>query len=122
MGSGAAEIGMVLPASQYPIVDLPLEHDLFKTMFYIWEIPQISNIGFWRRTGGRTTSERGSDSAVPHFRAIFDDRGRLMVAITHNTDIQDAWEREGEDEGFFDQFSPDGYALGINVLLYAMTY
>ena len=118
----AAEINRVLPPAQYPIVDLPLDHELFQTMFNVWEIPQISNIGFWRRTGGASTSERGADSAVPHFRVIFDGAGRIMVAMTHNTDIQDAWEREGEDPGFFEQFSPDGYALGINVLLYAMTH
>ena len=117
----SAEIGRVLPPSEYPILDLPLDHELFQTLFNIWEIPQISNIGFWRRAGGTTTSERGDDSAEPHFRAITDAHGRIMVAMTHNTDIQDAWEREGEDRGFFERFSPDGYALGINVLLHAMT-
>ena len=45
-----------------------------------------------------------------------------MVVMTHNTDVADAWEREGEDPGFFYQFSPDGYAVGINVLLHAMTH
>jgi hypothetical protein len=45
-----------------------------------------------------------------------------MVLMTHNTDVADSWEREGEDPGFFYQFSPDGYALGINVLLHAMTH
>ena len=39
-----------------------------------------------------------------------------MVLMTHNTDISDAWEREGEDPRFFYQFSPDGYAVGINVI------
>ena len=116
------EIGRVLPAAEYPIVDLPLDHALFQTMFNIWEVPQISNIHFWRSTGGRTTSERGYDSAEPHFRAITDQSGRILVAMTHNTDIQDAWEREGEDPSFFEQFAPDGYALGVNVLLHAMTH
>ena len=50
---------------------------------------------------------------------IADDAGRIMVLMTHNTDIGDSWEREGEDHEFFLQFSPDGYALGINVVLYA---
>ena len=118
----AGEISRVLPPSEYPIVDLSLEHELFQTLFNVWEIPQISNIGFWRRTGGRSTSERGADSAVPHFRTISDRDGRIMVVMTHNTDIQDAWEREGEDPGFFERFSPDGYALGINVVLHAMTH
>jgi hypothetical protein len=45
-----------------------------------------------------------------------------MVAMTHNTDVGDSWEREGEDKEYFHRFSPDGYALGIDVLLYAMTH
>ena len=49
------------------------------------------------------------------FRAITDKHGRIMVAMTHNTDIQDAWEREGEDPRFFREFGPDGYSLGVNV-------
>ena len=73
-------------------------------------------------SGGRSTSERGSESAVPHFRGIRDAHGRLMVVMTHNSDVADSWEREGEDPEFFYQFSPDGYALGINVLLYALTH
>ena len=116
-----SQIAKVLPPAQYPIVDLPLEHELFTTVFNVWEIPQIANIGFWRRSGGRT-SERGADSGEPHFRVIFDEDGRIMVAMTHNTDIQDAWEREGEDPRFFESFAPSGYSLGINVLVHAMTH
>ena len=53
---------------------------------------------------------------------IFDEHGNLMVVMTHNTDISDAWEREGEDPRFFYNFSPNGYAVGINILIYAMTH
>jgi hypothetical protein len=45
-----------------------------------------------------------------------------MVFMSHNTDISDAWEREGEDPRYFFQFSPYGYAVGINVVLYAMSH
>ena len=55
-------------------------------------------------------------------RAIRDQRGRIMVVMTHNTDVADAWEREGEDPGFFEQFSPQGYALGIDVVMHLMTH
>ena len=58
-----------------------------------------------------------------HFRGIQDASGRLMVLMTHNTDIADTWEREGEEpRDFFDRFSPRGYAIGVNVVLYAMTH
>ena len=86
------------------------------------EVPQITSIQFWRQSGGSTTSERGSESAEPHLRAIRDPNGRIMVLMTHNTDIADAWEREGEEYEFFYRFAQVGYALGINVLLHAMTH
>jgi hypothetical protein len=59
---------------------------------------------------------------VAHFRAISDEHGRFLVIMTHNTDVADAWEREADDPRFFDQFSPDGYALGINVILHSMSH
>ena len=116
------EMAKVLPPSEYPMTDVPLDDPIFSSQFVVTKVPQITNIGFWRRSRGRETSERGADSREAHFRAIRDAHGRIMVAMTHNTDIADSWEREGEDPGFFYQFSPDGYALGINVLLYAMTH
>ena len=45
-----------------------------------------------------------------------------MVVMTHNTDISDAWEREAEDPQFFFNFSPQGYAVGLDVVLYGMTH
>jgi hypothetical protein len=58
-----------------------------------------------------------------HFRGIQDSHGRLMVLASHNTDIADTWEREGnEPHAYFDLFSPRGYAIGVNVVLYAMTH
>ena len=73
------------------------------------------------RSGGGT-SERYADSAVVYFKGIQDARGRLLVLISHNTDIADTWEREGESQQYFDLFSPRGYAIGVNVVLYAMTH
>jgi hypothetical protein len=118
----AGNIAAVLPPDRYPIVDVPLDDPMLRTMFEIHKIPQITNIQFWRASGGRDTSERGADSADVHFRVIRDDHGRALVVMSHNTDVADSWEREGEDPGFFYQFSPDGYALGIDVVLHALTH
>jgi hypothetical protein len=118
----SGEIGRVLPPSEFPITDVPLTDPLLRSVFTVTAIPQITNIQFWRYSRGEVTSERGEDSLEPHLRAIRDHRGRIMVLMTHNTDVADSWEREGEDAGFFYQFSPNGYALGVNVLLHAMTH
>jgi hypothetical protein len=117
-----SEIGRVLDPRDYPIVDVPMSDPVFHSQFTVQEVPQITNIGFWRRSGGLETRERYEDSPFASFKAIRDTDGRIMVVMTHNTDIADSWEREGEDPEFFLQFSPYGYALGINVLLHAMTH
>jgi uncharacterized protein DUF4159 len=118
----AGQIARVFPPAEYPIEDVPISDPMLSSLFEVKHIPQITNIQFWRRFGGTTTSERGEDSAVVHFRAIRDSHHRVMVIMTHNTDVADSWEREGEDPAFFYQFSPAGYALGIDVLLHAMTH
>ena len=115
------EIGKALPPGQYPPVKLPLNHELFHMLYDIRRMPQIPSIGFWVSTGG-ATSERGFDSREPEAHAIFDERGRIMVLSTHNTDFGDAFEREGDYYPYFLKFAPEGYAFGINALLYSMTH
>jgi hypothetical protein len=117
----AAELSKVLPPGEYPIKDVPLNHPLFHVQFEATRVPQIPSINSWGGPGG-TTSELGADSAEPHARGISDSHGRLMVLITHNTDFGDAFEREGDDPRYFYTFSVEGYAFGINALLYGMTH
>ena len=115
------EITKALPPGEYPIEDLPAGHMIFNALYNVYDVPQVPSIQYWRRSGG-ATSERGSGSAVPHLRSIRDQNGRIIVLMSHNTDIADGWEREGEDEAFFFRFSPKAYALGINIILYALTH
>jgi hypothetical protein len=116
----ATQIRKVFPPGDFPIIDLPADHPIFRTMFMVKKMPQIPSINFWYGGGG--TSERGADSAQVHTRGIADDHGRLMVLMTHNTDVSDSWEREGEDPKYFYSFSVDGYQVAVNVLLYTMTH
>jgi uncharacterized protein DUF4159 len=115
------EISRVLP--EYPIVDLPLDHPILHTLYDVKEIEQVSSIQFWYRSNGGV-SERAWSNDSPHvnFRGISDERGRLMVVMMHNTDIPDTWEREGENREYFERYSPNGYAIGVNVVLYAYTH
>jgi hypothetical protein len=116
-----SELAKVLPPSEYPVETITPADSIFRAQVIVSEMPQIPNLGYWRRSGG-DTSELQGDSAVPHFHVVRDRHGRVMVAMTRNTDIADAFEREGDDPEFFAQFSPKGYALGINVLLHALTH
>jgi hypothetical protein len=114
-------ISKVLPPGQYPIRDIESGHAIRRMLFEFKELPQIPSINFWNQSGGQT-SERYELSAEPHLRAIADAEGRFMVVMTHNTDISDAWEREAADPRFFFSFSPQGYAVGLDVVLYGMTH
>lgn len=115
------EVRKALPSSDYPLIDVPLDHPLFHVLYDIKAIPQIPSINFWYGTGGRT-SERGADSAQPHVRAISDREGRILVVMTHNTDFGDAFEREGDSREYFETFAGAGYAFGVNTLLYSLTH
>ena len=116
----ARAIAKVLPPDQFRTIDLTPEHPLFRAQFIVNQVPQIPSIGHWAYSGG--TSERYEDSAEPHARAMVDKHGRVMVLVTHNTDFGDSWEREADDPAYFYRFSVDGYAFGINAVLYAMTH
>jgi hypothetical protein len=112
------EIRQLLP--DHELVELAPEHPMFQVLYVIPGIPQIPSINSWRRSGG-ATSELGPDSAVPSMWAVLDEHERIVVLITHNTDISDGWEREAYDDRYFVDFSPKAYATGMNVLLWAMT-
>jgi hypothetical protein len=58
-----------------------------------------------------------------HIRAMMDEKQHILVIATHNCDNGDGWEREGEDDGFFHEFSEKrAYPLGINIIFYLMTH
>ena len=118
----AEQIGKALPPGQFPPKDLPNDHPLFRTIFDIGGgVPQIASIGFWLGSGGGT-SERYQESAQARARGIFDKEGRLMVLMTHNTDIGDSWEEEASNPQYFYEFSTKGYAFGIDAIVYSMTH
>jgi hypothetical protein len=116
------QLRKVLPESRYPIFDVPLNHSLLHTLFDVKRIPQIPAIGNSYRYGRTDENWNDPTDDTAYARAIADEKGRIMVLITHNTDFGDAYEREADDPTYFYRFSVEGYAIGINILLYAMTH
>ena len=114
------EFSRVLPPEQYPLMRLPLSHEIFHCVFEIKEYPQIPSVHVWLGTG--LTYER-TDAKQPDYRGVFDKKGRLIVVVCHNTDLGDGWERESWDQEYFREFSAKkAYPLGINIVVYAMTH
>lgn len=106
-------------------VELPLQHEIFHNVYQLKEKPQIPSITAARqgKPWGITWEDHGEDSQTPHYRGIFDDKGRMMAIICHNTDLGDGWEREGEEEWYFSEFAEKrAYPMGINIVVYAMTH
>lgn len=117
----ASEITQVFPSR--PIIDLPPDHEIFNCVYQLDEPPQIPSIN--QALGGRASGRTWEtwDSQEVHYRAILDDKQRIMVLICHNTDLGDGWEREGVDPWYFKEFSEKkAYPLGINIVTYAMTH
>ena len=100
-------------------VELPLEHEIFHCVYDLQQKPQVPSIHAWMNG---QTSERW-DAPEAHYRAIFDDAGRMMMIICHNTDLGDGWEQEGMDPTYFKEFAEKwSYPMGINIVTYAMTH
>ncbi len=96
------------------VVDLPDDHAIFQTPFDLHDKRQIPT---WQylpqgyREGGDT----------PHWRAILDDDGRVMVMITFNNDIADGWQR-ADDPGYPQLEANLAIRLGVNFAMYALTH
>lgn len=115
------EIKRVFPDRE--VVDLPLEHPIFHCVYDLKQKPQVPSISHGAN-GERYEWRPGpDDGSEVHYRAIFDDKGRMMMIICHNTDLGDGWEREGENQYYFKEFSEkQAYPIGINIVFYAMTH
>ncbi|TVQ01317.1 MAG: DUF4159 domain-containing protein [Planctomycetaceae bacterium] len=108
--------------------DLPLSHEIFHCVYDLKEKPQMPAIEWavrFKDVEVRTwePARDGSDTTQVNYRALFDDDGRMMVLLCHNTDLGDGWEREGEDPYYFEEFAVKrAYPMGINIITYAMTH
>ena len=105
-----AAIKRVLPERN--IVDIPREDPLMNVLFTLdptIQIPGERHMRGWDLLG------------PPHWRGIYDDDGRLMVAIDYNIDMGDAWEH-ADDPGYPAEMTGQAYRFGTNFVIYAMTH
>ncbi|MDJ0813974.1 MAG: DUF4159 domain-containing protein [Woeseiaceae bacterium] len=99
-----------------PIVDIAEGDEAFHVLYDLDQRIQIPSRMF---IYSGQTWER--DGVTPHWRGIYDDHGRLMVAINHNMDIGDAWEHADWPD-YPENMTALAYRFGINYLIYAMTH
>ncbi len=99
-----------------PIVEIPKNDSVFHVLYDLDATVQIPGVQFLR--SGRTYEQ---DGVQPHFRGIYDDKGRLVVVINFNMDLGDSWEHADIQE-YAVQYTVLGYQHAINYILYAMTH
>ena len=100
-----------------PIVDIAAKDPIFHVLYDLDERMQVPGANVW--FGAKRTYEQ--DGFEPHFRGIYDDKGRLMVAICHNMDLGDAWEHSDNPQ-YPEKFAGLAYKLAMNYFVYDLTH
>ena len=98
------------------IVDLPDSDPIFHIVYDLDERYQVPGARY--RTTGVTYK---CDGCPARWRGIYDDKGRVMVAITFDSDLGDSWEW-ADDPSYDEKFSALGIRIGVNYITYAMTH
>jgi len=110
----AASMKRVFPDRQ--IVEIENPDAIFHTIYDLGDRYQVPGAQFLY--SGRTYEY---DGYQPHWRGIYDDKGRLMVAICFDMDLGDSWEHADNPE-YPEKFSALGIRIGVNYVVYAMTH
>ena len=98
------------------VVDIPNDDQIFHVIFDLDDKFQVPGLQY---VYSGSTSEKGG--VTPHWRGIYDDHGRLMVAICHNMDLGDSWEH-ADTVQYPVPFTQLGMRIGVNYVTYAMTH
>jgi hypothetical protein len=101
---------------EYPIRELADDDPIFHTVYDLKDKYQLPGQEHLRDGYKNGPTGRGA-----HWMAIFDEKGRIMVAIAYNSDVGDSW--EWADDAFYpERFSDLGIRLGVNYIVYSMTH
>jgi hypothetical protein len=110
----AAVMDKVFP--DRPILDIPGDAEVFHVLYDLDERIQIPGLA---ALYNGTTYEQ--DGVKPTWRGIYDDAGRLIVAINHNMDLGDAWEH-ADTPGYPEPMTALAYRFAVNYVIYSMTH
>lgn len=127
----AEQIERVMPSRGW--IQLTTEHPVFRCVYDLrgpMHRLRVPTMQFWNTDFDPLDPQssphrvfRGEGSESMQVRAMLDDAGRIMILVIHNSDVSDGWEREAENELYFNRFSEKvAYPLGINIIFYLMTH
>ena len=102
-----------------PIVEIENADAIFHTVYDLDDRYQVP--GQWALSGRGGINSQRAVGTVAHWRGIFDDKGRIMVAMCFNSDLGDSWEW-ADDPSYPEKYSALGIRVGVNYVVYAMTH
>jgi hypothetical protein len=116
------ERGIRLAFPDAEIREIPDDDPIFHTVYDLkdrYQLPGAAHVGTGFKRPIRATGP--DDGKGAHWRAIYDDKGRILVAISYNSDVGDAWEYA--DNSFYPaKFADLAMRLSVNYIVYAMTH
>jgi hypothetical protein len=98
------------------IVEIPNGDQIFHVIYDLDGRYQVPGAQYLR--SGRTYEQ---DGTIARWRGIYDDKGRIMVAICHNMDLGDSWEW-ADDPRYDEKFSALSFRIASNYIVYSMTH
>ena len=97
----------------------PNSDPIFHTIYDLDDRYQVPGAQYLET--GHDCTRQARPARSPHWRGIYDDKGRLMVAICHNMDLGDSWEH-ADNPQYPAKFSDLGIRIGVNYIVYSMTH
>ena len=105
---------------EYPIVEIPEDDPLLHVLYDLDRNTQIPGARhLYHGPGGQIMAQL--PGGPPQWRGIYDEQGRLMVAINYNMDMGDAWQH-ADDPWYPNPMTALAYRFAINYIIYAMTH
>ena len=99
-----------------PIVDIDDADQIFHSVYDLDDRYQVPGARYL--STGVTYKCEGCPA---RWRGIYDDKGRVIAAMTFDSDLGDSWEW-ADDPQYDEKFSALGIRIGVNYVVYAMTH
>jgi hypothetical protein len=103
----------------HPVVEMPSNDAIFHVVYDLNDRYQVP--GQWGLNPYNPQFQRRAAGTVAHWYGVYDDKGRVMVAISFNSDLGDSWEW-ADDPRYPEKYSALGIRIGVNYVVYSMTH
>jgi hypothetical protein len=115
----AFEVSMKAVFPDREIIEIDNEDQIFHSVFSLDDRYQI--LGQWALNNRGGMYNQRVAGTVAQWKGIRDEHGRLMVAMSFNSDVGDSWEF-ADDPNYPDKYCELGIRIGVNYVVYSITH